>query len=60
MSGSGSRAGGIESGFFWYVTGFFILALVSAWFLPETRIESHLAREHGGVGARAGGSAALP
>jgi MHS family alpha-ketoglutarate permease-like MFS transporter len=54
------KSRGIESGFFWYVTGFFILALISAWFLPETRIESHLAREHGGVGTRAEGSAALP
>ncbi|MBL6455984.1 MFS transporter [Belnapia sp. T6] len=36
---------GAESGFFWYVTGFFALALVTAWFMPETRIESHLTRE---------------
>jgi MHS family alpha-ketoglutarate permease-like MFS transporter len=40
---------GAESGFFWYVTGFFLLALVTAWMMPETRIESHLAREHGGA-----------
>lgn len=39
---------GAESGFFWYVTGFFILALITAWAMPETRVESHLAREHGG------------
>ena len=38
---------GAESGFFWYVTGFFVLALVTAFLMPETRIESHLAREHG-------------
>ena len=38
---------GHESGFFWYVTGFFVLALVTAWAMPETRIESHLAREYG-------------
>lgn len=46
------KSQGIESGFFWYVTGFFILALISAWFMPETRIESHLAREHGAERAR--------
>ncbi|SDD62461.1 MFS transporter [Belnapia rosea] len=28
-------------------SGFFALALVTAWFMPETRVESHLAREHG-------------
>jgi len=28
---------GAESGFFWYVTGFFVLALVTAWMMPETR-----------------------
>jgi MFS family permease len=38
---------GAESGFFWYVTGFFVLALIVAWAMPETRVESHLAREHG-------------
>jgi len=46
------KSQGIESGFFWYVTGFFILALISSWFTPETRIESHLAREHGAAPAR--------
>ena len=38
---------GMESGFFWYVTGFFVLALVTAWAMPETRSESHLSREYG-------------
>ena len=41
---------GVESGFFWYVTGFFVLALVTAWAMPETRSESHLAREYGMAG----------
>jgi metabolite-proton symporter len=39
------KSAGAESGFFWYVTGFFALALVTAWFMPETRVESHLTRE---------------
>ena len=43
---------GAESGFFWYVTGFFVIALITAWLMPETRIESHLSREHGGGPAR--------
>ncbi|RYJ01300.1 MAG: MFS transporter, partial [Acetobacteraceae bacterium] len=43
---------GAESGFFWYVTGFFVIALVTAWLMPETRVESHLSREHGGAPAR--------
>ncbi|MCO6414907.1 MFS transporter [Siccirubricoccus sp. KC 17139] len=38
---------GAESGFFWYVACFFVLALLTAWAMPETRIESHLSREHG-------------
>ena len=38
---------GVEAGFFWYVTGFFVLALVTAWAMPETRRESHLSREYG-------------
>ena len=46
MSGCGSSRWG-WSGFFWYVTGFFVLALVTAWAMPETRSESHLAREYG-------------
>lgn len=41
---------GMESGFFWYVTGFFVLALATAWAMPETRSESHLAREYGMAG----------
>ncbi|WP_043340941.1 MFS family transporter [Belnapia moabensis] len=36
---------GAESGFFWYVTSFFALAFVTAWLMPETRVESHLTRE---------------
>ncbi|HYZ32162.1 MAG TPA: MFS family transporter [Crenalkalicoccus sp.] len=46
------KAQGMESGFFWYVTGFFVLALITAWLMPETRVESELAREQG-EGARA-------
>jgi MHS family alpha-ketoglutarate permease-like MFS transporter len=41
---------GAEAGFFWYVTGFFVLALVTAWAMPETRRESHLSREYGMAG----------
>ena len=47
------KSAGVESGFFWYVTGFFVIALVTAWLMPETGIESHLSREHGGSPARA-------
>jgi len=45
------KSAGMEGGFAWYVTGFFLLALVTAWAMPETRRESHLAREHGAVPA---------
>lgn len=38
---------GAESGFFWYVTGFFLLGLVTAWAMPETWVENHLASEYG-------------
>jgi len=36
------KAAGMESGFFWYVSGFLLIAAASAWALGETRQRGHL------------------
>ncbi|TDH62536.1 MFS transporter [Dankookia rubra] len=52
------KSAGMESGFFWYVTGFFVLAFITAWAMPETRAESHLSREYGMARHRSAGGVA--
>jgi MHS family alpha-ketoglutarate permease-like MFS transporter len=39
------KSAGIESAFFWYVAGCLGVALVTAWFVPETRWEGEPARK---------------
>lgn len=46
------KAQGMESTFFWYVSGFCVLSLLSALSMREPRLHGHLAREEAGGTAR--------